>query len=82
MALAALSAQRWGRSTSGSLVTATKRSVAGESFQHVSRANGGIAGATNHRPCGGIYLGIVSTWDVWSRPVREPCVRPRFDLES
>ena len=29
---------------------------------------------------GGIYLGMVSTWDVWSRPVREPCVRPRFDL--
>jgi len=41
----------------------------GESFRHVSRTNGGIAGATNHRPCGGIYLGIVSTWDVWSRPV-------------
>jgi hypothetical protein len=41
----------------------------GESFRHVSRTNGGIAGATNHRRCGGIYLGIVSAWDVWSRPV-------------
>ena len=43
----------------------------GESFRHVSRtSNGGIAGATNQPPSlGGIYLGMVSTWDVWSRPV-------------
>ena len=29
----------------------------GESFQHVSRANGGIAGATNHRRWGGYISG-------------------------
>ena len=32
----------------------------GESFRHVSRFNGGIAGPTNHRRAGGKCLGIVA----------------------
>jgi hypothetical protein len=54
----------------------------GESFQHVSRANGGIAGATNHRLWGGYFSewlahGMTCVEQACEGALRAPTVRSR-----